>query len=248
MEEEGKLPPPSHAKATPQKAAVIAAPLGKILSLLRLGRGLSREQLSLELDLNASHIARLERGDRQPSPKTLSNWLTACPVPILPISALMADLPPWPTEVERTSAERDWILVHLCIPDGSEAPAWAEVAAHALHWSTPDILVRTIHQSPDFLGSLLWLNVRAGRYHRLPATESMTAESLYQHGVLNTTRIQSEWFQPLWDTLMAVPVDATPSKPADILWDRLAQLWPVLPFPARQGLVAAAEAWSKHGL
>ena len=243
MQEEEKF----HAKVTPQTS--ISAPLGTLLSVLRLGRGLGREELSLELSLNASHIARLERGDRQPSAKTLASWLAACPVPVLPVSALMADLPPWRTEVERTSAERDWTLVHLSVPDPSEPSVWADAAARALHWSTPDIWVRTIHQSPDLLGSLLWLNVRAGRYHRLPAAESITAESLREHGdAINPSWSRSEWYEPLWKELMAMPEEMTTTKPADILWDRLAQLWPGLPFPARQGLVAAAEAWSKPGL
>ncbi|MCL4494677.1 MAG: helix-turn-helix domain-containing protein [Firmicutes bacterium] len=230
--------------------APFTAPLGTILSVLRLGRGLGREELSRQLNLNASYVARLERGDRQPSPKTLSSWLAACPVPVLPIAALTADLPPWPTDGERepSSAKQDWTLVHLSVSVSGDEAVWAEAAAHALHWSTPDILVRTIHKSPDLLGSLLWLNVRAGRYHHLPAAASITAESLHQHNdVFNTSWIRSEWYQPLWEALTSMPVEPTSSQPADILWDRMAQLWPMLPFQARQGLVAAAEAWSKPG-
>ena len=43
--------------------APFTAPLGTILSVLRLGRGLGREELSRQLNLNASYVARLERGD-----------------------------------------------------------------------------------------------------------------------------------------------------------------------------------------
>jgi len=193
--------------------------------------------------MDSSYLARIERGDRRPSSKALDRWLAVCPVPVYPSAALGLDLSPWlsvsPGAQENpTPAERDWVLTQLLVAVDPVPTGWLIPAVTALHW------VPSVSLAPP-LADLLWLNLRAGRHHRLPAAQAIDLKALQDHDLEEMPGwAYREWLEPLWAELAALPVEA-PANRSDVLWERLEGLWPRLPEVARRGLVAAAEAWAK---
>ena len=225
--------------------------LGSLLAVLRLGRGFTRDELAARLDLDMSYAARIERGDRRPSAKTTAAWLNTCSVPILPAAILAADLSPWlsPSGWEKPAKpEQDWALSHVVSAgvDMVTAASWAVGSAAALHWPPPERLMSAVRVEPALLGDVVWLCIRAGRHHRLEVVESITGAEMRRHGALDDTWAESSWLRPLWEGLRAIAADAPASDPTDVLWNRLARIWPTLPLNARRGLLAAAEAWNQH--
>ncbi|WP_427180045.1 helix-turn-helix domain-containing protein [Paenibacillus sp. TC-CSREp1] len=53
-----------------------AQQIGESIRLLRLQKGYSQEQLALQAGVNTSHLGQIERGDKNPTIKTLNKIAT----------------------------------------------------------------------------------------------------------------------------------------------------------------------------
>jgi len=229
---------------------------GVVLRVLRLGHGLTRDQLASRIDLDPSYLARLERGDRKPSAKIVQAWLTVCPVPILTSVALASDLialTDMESEEEATPRQ-DWMMAQLIAGQSVDDPAvrsrWAGNAGAALRFPASLRLAAELDPAgtPDPLGGLLWLCIRVGRHHQVEVTNTMPAalaDAL--HIVPPDLALFDRFLDTLWAHLQALPVvEAATVAVSDDLWARLGALWELLPPAAKHALVAAAEAWVRY--
>ncbi len=62
--------------------------IGQVLKALRIERGLTQEQLSLEADVATSNVSRIERGQRQPTGDLLNRMAHALGVSVSEIYAV----------------------------------------------------------------------------------------------------------------------------------------------------------------
>jgi transcriptional regulator with XRE-family HTH domain len=69
---------PKHRRAMPDPLDVFAANLRR----LRLQRGLSQERLAHSADLNMTHVAKIERSEREPGVRTVSKLAKALDVSV----------------------------------------------------------------------------------------------------------------------------------------------------------------------
>ncbi len=67
--------------------------IGQVLKALRIRRGLTQEQLALDVDVATSNVSRVERGLRQPTGELLGRWVAALGTSISEVYAVAEGRP-----------------------------------------------------------------------------------------------------------------------------------------------------------
>lgn len=238
---------------------------GPLLRILRLGHGMTQDQLSVAVHLDRSYLARIEHGQRNPSPKVVQNWLRTCGVPVMPVGAFSVDL----VALTRPNQEfnafagdpfSDWIVSSLLSAETVTEPAirsqWTGSCATALRFPAADRLPADLQNdmgiTSDALALLLWLIFRAARWGGY-ADEMAYVVMYFRSDVPREEKPErsvsfftKQVLGPIVAAVQSLPVIEQPLPAPDADWERLMALWPRLPGSARRGLIAAAEVWAKE--
>ncbi len=181
--------------------------VGAVLRLLRRAHGRSQADLAGSLGVDDSYVARIETG-RKPSARILSRWVTACPVLVLTVEALVQSL------YDLLSADGPYVFgderLHgtLSKPQLIEAvqtlrfPSALDLAAS--HW--PDTVLDT--------DAVIWLIYKAAPPAALPEPFSGA------DAVLGWNRMV--------EAVSRLPVVSQPDVPRGSDWYRLQSAWPTL--------------------
>ncbi len=155
-----------------------------------------------------------------------------CPVPVVPVAALVPDVVDLMRERRQDLVVRDWIVASVSATEVDTAPAaCARRLGRALRFPDADALMG------DDLAPLAWLALRGVRHHAPASGDEADPGQDMQRG--------------RWDAVIArvaaLPVVAVSEEPPVDEWYReLSELWPQLPPAARRGLLAAAKEWVKR--
>lgn len=236
-------------------------PAGAILRVLRISHAYTQETLGRAIRIVPSYISRIERSDRLPSSQVMRDWLTLCPVPLLPPMFLAANLsgiqiPSKPASHSGLPDAGTHWLISARIADAvwstASGGSWMAYCAKALRLPSVTHLVshlvsESVHDRTLGLTALLWLVVRAAYYHRVtPDAFAMLFPYASESPTDRPWEPVEQCFTTLWDALAACPAAVAESSPRNVLFDQLTQLWPQLAVPARHAVLAAVDAFVTH--
>jgi hypothetical protein len=174
-------------------------------------------------------VSRLESGRQRPKPAVVQAWVSACPVPILPVDALVSAI------LTLDDSDRLGVLLQLSAP--ITHPAWAPSALHALQLPAPDVADETV--APAYL----WLSWVAGRHWGLNEADQVAAAVEQLASDLQGDEALESVFGPLWERLSAIPPVARGNAelPDNHIFRKLAALWPRIRPELRGGVLRVAE-------